>query len=242
MATPSLKGSSIVKTDMASSHFEIDNGNDQYLRKQAKIVAMLDAVRIAITTLALLAGLTILGLAGNTLAVYNSTRLQETSWLSLWPADLDLRPTVALVVGSSLVTLANIAGLVCSKMPLVSESLHFLEPHNIFFHSRRHGWLTNRPSTPDPQEQPPPHTNDVRRTSARLHSRAHRHHLLLRRQRLHHHRHPAQLDLPLAVRLHDCRAPLWVTMPLELGIGRAGRRAGPAGGCGAVCGRMAAQD
>lgn len=123
MAASSLKDSSIIKTDMASSHFEMDTSNDQYLRKQAKTVAMLDAVRIAITTLALLAGLTILGLAGNSLSVYNSTRLQDAGWLSLWPAVFDLRPTVALVVGSSLVTLANIAGLLCSKVPHVSTPL-----------------------------------------------------------------------------------------------------------------------
>lgn len=121
MATSSLKNSSIIKQDAASSHFEIDPSNDGYLHKQAKTVAMLDAARIGITTLALLAGLTVLGLAGNTLSVYNNTRLEEAGWLSLWPAVFDLRPTVALVVGGGIVTLANIAGLVCSKVPHVSN-------------------------------------------------------------------------------------------------------------------------
>ncbi|CAN8096600.1 unnamed protein product [Discula destructiva] len=122
MASSSLKGSSIIKQDMASSHFEIDNSNDRYLHRQTRAVAMIDAARVGITTLALLVGLTILGLAGNALAVYNATRLQDAGWLSIWPAAFDLRPDVALVVGSSIVTLANIAGLLCSKVPHIRNN------------------------------------------------------------------------------------------------------------------------
>lgn len=124
MAASSLKNSSIIKQDMASSHFEID-ANDHYLHKQAKAVTMIDAARIGFTTVALLTGLTILGLSGNAIFVYNATRLQDAGWLSIWPASFDLRPTVALVVGSSIVTIANIAGLLCSKVPHVSPHTHF---------------------------------------------------------------------------------------------------------------------
>lgn len=122
MAASSLKSSSLIKQDIASSHFEIDV-NDQYLRKQAKTVAMIDAARVGCTTLALLVGLTIMGLSGNAIYVYNSTRMADAGWLSIWPAFFDLRPTVALVAGSSIVTVANIAGLLCSKVPHVSPTV-----------------------------------------------------------------------------------------------------------------------
>ncbi|KAF3770075.1 hypothetical protein M406DRAFT_354244 [Cryphonectria parasitica EP155] len=121
MEASSFKNPASVKHEAASSHFEVD-ANDLYLRKQARTVAMIDAVRIGITTLALLSGVATLGLSGNALSVYNSTHLSEASWLSLWPAKFDLRPTVALVVGSSIVTIANIAGLLCSKVPHIRNN------------------------------------------------------------------------------------------------------------------------
>ncbi|KUI62280.1 hypothetical protein VP1G_09405 [Cytospora mali] len=105
-----------VNNDVSSSHFEIES-HDQYLRKQIKVLKTMDAVRVGITALALLCGITILGLSGDALSVYNMTHLNDNSWLSLWPTSFDLRPTVALVIGSSIVTLANIAGLLCSKVP-----------------------------------------------------------------------------------------------------------------------------
>lgn len=126
MAASSLKGSTLIKQDVASSHFEIDT-SDQYLHKQAKAAAMIDAVRVGCTTLALLVGLTVMGLSGNAIYVYNSTRLQAAGWLSIWPSSFDLRPTVALVAGSSIVTAANIGGLLCSKVPHVSSCLSFTE-------------------------------------------------------------------------------------------------------------------
>ncbi|KAJ4424300.1 hypothetical protein N0V82_001000 [Gnomoniopsis sp. IMI 355080] len=127
MATSSLKSSSLIKQDVASSHFEIDI-SDEYLRRQAKTVNMIDAARIGCTTLALLAGLTIMGLSGNAIYVYNSTRLEAAGWLSIWPASFDLRPTVALVAGSSIVTVANIAGLLCSKVPHIRNNTPFHTP------------------------------------------------------------------------------------------------------------------
>ncbi|ROV94703.1 hypothetical protein VSDG_06141 [Cytospora chrysosperma] len=108
------KGS--VRTVVAESHFEVES-HDEYLRKQIKVLKMTDAARISITALALLCGVTILGLSADALSVYNMTRLGDNSWLSLWPTSFDLRPTVALIVGSSIVMLANIAALLCSKVP-----------------------------------------------------------------------------------------------------------------------------
>lgn len=118
MENSSLKNSSL-KNEITSSHFDVDS-QDQYLRKKNVAVNIIDGARISITGLALLCGITILGLSGNALYVYNSTYLQDAGWLSLWPASFDLRPTVALLIGSCIVTIANIAGLLCSKVPHVS--------------------------------------------------------------------------------------------------------------------------
>ncbi|ROW12383.1 hypothetical protein VMCG_00244 [Cytospora schulzeri] len=107
---------SSVKNEVSSSHFEIES-HDEYLRKQIKGLKMTDAARISITALALLCGITILGLSADAVSVYNMTHLEDNSWISLWPTSFDLRPTVALVIGSAIVMLANIAALLCSKVP-----------------------------------------------------------------------------------------------------------------------------
>lgn len=120
MENSSIKNSSSLKNEITSSHFEID-GHDQHLQKQSKMLLMVDSARMGITALALLCGITILGLSADAVYVYDTTRMSEIGWLSIWPASFDLRPTVALVVGSCIVTIANVAGLLCSKVPHVSR-------------------------------------------------------------------------------------------------------------------------
>ncbi|ROW14415.1 hypothetical protein VPNG_03936 [Cytospora leucostoma] len=107
---------SLVKNEASSSYLEVES-HDNYLQKQTKLLRTIDGARIGITVLALLCGITALGLSGDALSVYNTTHLDDLSWLSLWPASFDLRPTVALVAGSAIVTVANIAALLCSKVP-----------------------------------------------------------------------------------------------------------------------------
>ncbi|KAI3401225.1 hypothetical protein diail_11931 [Diaporthe ilicicola] len=102
------------KHEASSSTFEVDSDTDRYLERQTKTFRMIDAARVSITTLALLSGITIMGLSADATRVYNMT---TSSLLPLWPDSFDMQPTVALIVGSSLVTIANIAGLLCSKVP-----------------------------------------------------------------------------------------------------------------------------
>lgn len=125
MEHASLKKSSSLKNEITSSCLEVDS-HDQYLRKKIVAVNIIDGARVSITGLALLCGITILGMSANAISVYNSTSLAEAGWLSIWPASLDLRPTIALLAGSCLVTIANIAGLLCSKVPHVSPATPFL--------------------------------------------------------------------------------------------------------------------
>jgi hypothetical protein len=86
-------------------------------------VRMVESVRLGLTLLALLAAITIIGTAGDTLMVFNSTTLAGDFNLSLWPADFDVRPTVALVTCGAVVLLASAISLVFSKIPAVCSNL-----------------------------------------------------------------------------------------------------------------------
>lgn len=169
MENGSLKKSSSLKNEITSSYLEVDS-NDQYLRKKTVAVKVIDGARVSITGLALLCGITILGMSANAISVYNSTRLEEAGWLSIWPAAFDLRPTIALLSGSCIVTMANIAGLLCSKVPHVSlaSSLTAGEAHQL--------------TASDPKQYTFPYTDDVRGAICGVCRRHDCHHLLLRHQ------------------------------------------------------------
>jgi len=102
------------------SDFEVDS-RDMHLQSRFRALRVIDNARVATTALALLMAITILGVSGNTLAVYDHTRVpsgfNELFSLSLWPAELNIRPTVSLVVGSSIIMVTNIAALCFSKVP-----------------------------------------------------------------------------------------------------------------------------
>ncbi|KAK0722858.1 hypothetical protein B0T26DRAFT_643646 [Lasiosphaeria miniovina] len=103
----------------SGSDFESDSQHDHHHLPQAnKTSAMrtVDTARIATTALALLMGATVLGVSANTLAVYDATHVPYDFFLPLWPDEFNIRPTVALVVGSTIVILANIAALCFSKV------------------------------------------------------------------------------------------------------------------------------
>ncbi|KAI0023132.1 hypothetical protein F4780DRAFT_776922 [Xylariomycetidae sp. FL0641] len=121
------------KVAASSSDFEVES-HDLALRAHQKKLRLVDSARLGLTLIALLSGLTVLGTSANTLAVYNSTHLPSKYNLALWPNKFDVRPEVALVVGSTLVTVANIVSLVFSKVrvlrnqAVVHTSLTFAAP------------------------------------------------------------------------------------------------------------------
>ncbi|KAI1393404.1 uncharacterized protein F4822DRAFT_11697 [Hypoxylon trugodes] len=92
---------------------------DPLCRACQKKIRLVDSARLGLTGLALLCGLTILGTSADTLAVYNATHLSGDFHLPLWPDQFDLRPTIALVIGSSIVVLANIVSLLFSKVKML---------------------------------------------------------------------------------------------------------------------------
>ncbi|KAH8161881.1 hypothetical protein CIB48_g6374 [Xylaria polymorpha] len=109
------------KGPASPSNFEVDP-RDHFYQKQQGTIRFLDSVRVGLTGLALLSGITILGTAANAILVYNNTHVSKGFNLALWPDEFDLRPTVALVVGSSIVILANLVSLIFSKARVVSRT------------------------------------------------------------------------------------------------------------------------
>ncbi|KAI0455214.1 hypothetical protein F5B21DRAFT_208650 [Xylaria acuta] len=121
------------KGPASASNFEVDP-QDHFYQKQRGTIRLLDSVRVGLTGLALLSGITILGTSANAIMVYNNTHVSRGFNLALWPDEFDLRPAVALVVGSSIVILANLVSLIFSKarvlqnQALVHTSMTFVAP------------------------------------------------------------------------------------------------------------------
>jgi hypothetical protein len=105
-----------------ASSFEVD-AQDVQVQTQInnRTIGKVDGARISLTVLALLMGITILGVSADALNVYHNTHLSEDFLLPLWPDNFNLQPTIALVVGSTIVTVANIVSLVFSKVRVVSR-------------------------------------------------------------------------------------------------------------------------
>ncbi|KAK7935409.1 hypothetical protein PG985_000904 [Apiospora marii] len=106
------------KITASSSDREIDPRDLAY-QGHVKSIRLVDSARVGLTALALLCGLTILGTSGDALMVYNTTSVSPDFQLPLWPRQFDLRPSVALVVGSAIVVLTNIVSLVFSKVKML---------------------------------------------------------------------------------------------------------------------------
>ncbi|KID89185.1 hypothetical protein MGU_03870 [Metarhizium guizhouense ARSEF 977] len=110
--------SSSLKNELSSSDFEVDS-NELQSHSRVQKVKLIHSLRTGLTVLALAAGIAILGLSADTLSVYNATHLPADFLLSLWPENLDIRPTTSLVVGSAIVTAMNVVSLVASKNEFV---------------------------------------------------------------------------------------------------------------------------
>ncbi|KAF5017946.1 hypothetical protein F66182_10093 [Fusarium sp. NRRL 66182] len=111
------------KTEISASNFETDVESVR-TEPSFRIFRLIDSARLGLTVLGLAAGLTILGVSADAIAVYNATQVPEAWLLQLWPApaDFDMRPTLALVVGSSLVVVANLVSLLAGKTPTARSS------------------------------------------------------------------------------------------------------------------------
>ncbi|KAL0931681.1 uncharacterized protein CTRU02_212634 [Colletotrichum truncatum] len=107
--------SSEMKNVPQISNFEVDP-EDTHSAPKAHLLKTVDAARISLTTLAFLASITILGVSADALAVYDATHVPASFLLPLWPDAFDLRPTVALVAGSSIIIVVNLVSLIFSRV------------------------------------------------------------------------------------------------------------------------------
>ncbi|PKS10322.1 hypothetical protein jhhlp_002073 [Lomentospora prolificans] len=94
------------KRQMNSSDFEVDS-HDLPVQAKIKTLSLLDNVRTALTTVTLLSAVTVLAVSADSLAVYQATHLPSDYLLPLWPADFNIRPTLALVICSAIVVLTS---------------------------------------------------------------------------------------------------------------------------------------
>ncbi|QBZ63875.1 hypothetical protein PoMZ_05566 [Pyricularia oryzae] len=109
-----------VKEKASASQFEIGT-QDHHLQNKVRAIKMLDGVRTGLTILALIMGVSVLGVSADTLQVYNATSVPPgyEQLLPLWPQNFNLRPTVALVVGAAFVVVANAVSVLCSRIAIV---------------------------------------------------------------------------------------------------------------------------
>jgi len=102
--------------------------------KSVRTARSVESVRLGLTALALLAGISIVGTSADTLSVYNTTTLSGDYFLAIWPTEFDLRPTIALVTCGAIITIASTVSIVASRLPpirnnpIVRNSVSFVVP------------------------------------------------------------------------------------------------------------------
>ncbi|KAK7403254.1 hypothetical protein QQX98_010988 [Neonectria punicea] len=110
------------KTEVSASNFEVDS-EDLRLDSKIRMYRLVDNARLGLTALALAAGITVLGVSADSVAVYHATHVLDDFLLPLWPYNMDFRPTVALVAGSAIVIVTNVISLLASKIQTVRSRL-----------------------------------------------------------------------------------------------------------------------
>lgn len=120
-----MEGSKL-KTQLSASEFEVET---QQLDFQAKhrLYRVVDSTRVLLTTVALAASVAALGLSADSLLVYNNTHVPAEFLLPLWPEKFDLRPTHALIAGSTIIVIANGISLLASQINAVSQSYYMMD-------------------------------------------------------------------------------------------------------------------
>ena len=98
--------------------------------------------RLVLSVLTIGAAVAALGCTGDVLKHYNDTRLGKDWHLPLWPINIDLKPSLGILIPAAIVTFCNVFYIVAAVIPSVSSS-----------HSQSHKWHTctdNDSLTPAP--------------------------------------------------------------------------------------------
>lgn len=98
--------------------------NDIYAERYQRFSGYLHWARVTLSTIALIAGVVIIGCAGSSLRSYSSTRLDSEYLLPLWPSSVDLRPTHSILACGVIVTTFSLVYLILAFAPTVSASIH----------------------------------------------------------------------------------------------------------------------
>ncbi len=127
---------------------------------------LITSVHLGLTVLSLLSALTIVGTSASTLEVYNTTRLGKGQFLSIWPNEFDIRPTVALVTCGTIILVSSVLGLIVAKIPAVRLSPSLLPSSSLSHPSKKKTYsnntflnrlkTTHSSAHPSPSSSPPP--------------------------------------------------------------------------------------
>lgn len=104
-----------LKTEVSAANFETETQQVE-LQSKIRLCRIVELSRVGLTALALMASVAILGLSADALKVYNTTHVPPGFLLPLWPDDIDLRPTQALVAAGSIAVAVNVVSLLASKV------------------------------------------------------------------------------------------------------------------------------
>lgn len=102
-----------------TSGFEMDSPRMDSYAKFRRLEAM-EGARTALAVLSLCAGVAVLALSADAMAVYEATHVSGDSLLPLWPDDFDLRPTEALVACGAVVVFASGVSVLAGRVGMVS--------------------------------------------------------------------------------------------------------------------------
>jgi hypothetical protein len=111
-------GASKLNTEVSASDFETESRR-LAIDSKMRTLRIVDASALAMTAIATLAGVAVLSLAADNLKVYHATYLPPEFLLSLWPEEVDLRPTEALVGAGAVAILVNLIALAASRLRAV---------------------------------------------------------------------------------------------------------------------------
>jgi hypothetical protein len=88
-----------------------------------RATALLSSAQLALTVVALAAGVTVLGVSADALKTFDETHVPTEYFLPLWPAAVDVKPVQAMVAGGVIVTVMSLLSLFMSRLSVVSDDL-----------------------------------------------------------------------------------------------------------------------
>jgi len=86
----------------------------------------LNRIRVGIATIILVAAVATVGVEGAPLSRYNKTVSFENSWLPLWPLNLDVRQTNAILACAALITFQTLIYIIVALIPSPKPRIHLL--------------------------------------------------------------------------------------------------------------------